>query len=161
MTSPRVCTTDTANHTTCDTSTMHCQTKFSWLRPEPPVADLGGISGQHAKERTGLPFALPPALRPTPFDYIFRRYSPPTSYSACDICPPLLNVTAIRRANTLRRSRAVCCSSSREPGTPPSPAPAARPLPPAGEARNALRFLRNDSTLVIWIITPSALLEVL
>src|SRR5690606_9319323 len=44
--------------------------------------------------------------------YIFRRYSPPTSYSAWLICPRLCVFTASTRlSNTLRRSRAVACSS--------------------------------------------------
>ena len=42
--------------------------------------------------------------------YMFRRYSPPTSYNAWLICPRLCVFTAsTSAANTLRRSRAVRC----------------------------------------------------
>lgn len=42
--------------------------------------------------------------------YIFRRYSPPTSYRAWLICPSELYFTAsIRRSKMFLRSRAACC----------------------------------------------------
>jgi len=48
---------------------------------------------------------------PGAFGYMFRRYSPPTSYNEWDICPSDTNFTVSTcEAKMFFRSRAVCCN---------------------------------------------------
>lgn len=77
------------------------------LHPDRSQRSMAPPDGQR---QTRWPRAAKYRERGRPFRYMFRRYSPPTSYSAWLICPRLCVLTAsISASNTLRRSRAVRC----------------------------------------------------